>query len=58
MPLHRCPREEEKFLKPQGIFEVECSGCGQAVEFFEDDQKRKCGTCGAILVNPRRRAVE
>ena len=58
MPLHRCPREEENFLKPKGIYEVECSGCGETIEFFEDDQKRKCHKCGEILVNPRRKSAD
>ncbi len=56
--MHRCPREEEKFLKPGGIFDVECSGCGQAVEFFQDDQTQKCPKCGLVLTNPRQQVAE
>ncbi|MHC4119488.1 MAG: FmdB family zinc ribbon protein [Planctomycetota bacterium] len=56
--MHRCPRDEEKFLKPDGIYDVECSGCGEAVEFFADDAKQKCHKCGLVLVNPGRWMAE
>jgi len=56
--MHRCPKEEEKFLKPDGIFEVECSACGEEVEFFADDRKKKCPRCGVILSNPRQRVPD
>ena len=56
--MHRCPKEEEKLLKADGIFEVECSGCGEAVEFFADDEKKKCHKCGLVLVNPRPKAAD
>lgn len=55
--MHRCPREEEKFMKPDGIFEVDCSGCGESIEFFADDEKQKCDKCGLVLVNPRQQAA-
>ena len=56
--MHRCPREEEKFLKPDGIFEVDCSGCGETVELFADDEKQKCHKCGLMLVNPRQQVTD
>lgn len=52
--MHRCPKEEEKFLKPDGIYEVECSGCAEAVEFFADDAQQKCHKCGLVIANPGR----
>ncbi|MFH1719904.1 MAG: hypothetical protein ABIF19_21330 [Planctomycetota bacterium] len=51
--IHRCPREEQGFLKPQDIFEVQCPGCGRIAEFFRDDAKQKCHKCGQVIVNPR-----
>ncbi len=51
--IHRCPREEMGFLKPQDIFDVDCPGCGGSVEFFRDDDKQKCSKCGQVIVNPR-----
>ncbi|MHC4119487.1 MAG: HD domain-containing protein [Planctomycetota bacterium] len=49
----RCPGQDQRFWKPEDIFEVECSGCGKAVEFFKDEPKLKCGGCGQIVVNPK-----
>jgi len=51
--IHRCPREEMGFLKPQDIFEVDCPGCGRSIEFFRDDNKQKCSNCGQVIANPR-----
>ena len=56
--MHRCPREEEKLLKADGIFEVECAACGDEVEFFADDQKQKCHKCGLMLTNPRSQGAD
>ncbi len=49
----RCPGQDQRFWKPEDIFEVECSGCGKALEFFKDEPKLKCGGCGQIVVNPK-----
>lgn len=56
--MHRCPKEEEKFLKADGIYEVECSACGDFVEFFADDQKQKCSKCGLEITNPRQKTAD
>jgi len=56
--MHRCPKEEEKFLKADGIFEVKCLGCGEGVEFFADDDKKKCPKCGLVLANPRQQVAD
>ena len=49
----RCPGQDQRFWKPEDIFEVQCSGCGGAVEFFKDEPKLKCRSCGQIAVNPK-----
>ncbi|UCE50308.1 MAG: HD domain-containing protein [Phycisphaerales bacterium] len=49
----RCPGQDQRFWKPQDVFEVQCSGCGRAVEFFKDEPKLKCRGCGQIVVNPK-----
>lgn len=56
--MHRCPIEEEKFLKADGILEVECSSCGEDVEFFADDERQKCHKCGLVLANPRQQVAD
>jgi putative nucleotidyltransferase with HDIG domain len=49
----RCPGQDQRFWKPQDIFEVQCSSCGKTVEFFKDEPKLKCRNCGKIVTNPK-----
>jgi len=49
----RCPGQNQRFWKPDDIFEVMCPGCGQSVEFFKDEPKLKCRKCGRMVVNPK-----
>lgn len=49
----RCPGQDQRFWKPEDIFEVQCSGCGRAIEFFKDEPKLKCRSCGQVVVNPK-----
>ena len=56
--MHRCPRQEHRFWESQGVFEVQCSACGETIEFFEDDEKQKCHKCGVVVVNPKQQDVK
>ena len=49
----RCPGQDQRFWKPEDIFEVECSGCGRTVEFFKDEPKLICRNCGKAVANPK-----
>ena len=51
--MFRCPGQDQRFWKPEDIFEVKCPGCGGAVEFFKDEPKLKCRNCGQMVVNPK-----
>jgi endogenous inhibitor of DNA gyrase (YacG/DUF329 family) len=51
--MARCPGQDQRFWKPQDIFEVPCPGCGRAVEFFRDEPTVKCRGCGRLVVNSR-----
>ena len=48
-----CPGQDKRFWKPEDIFEIACPGCGEPVEFFKDDPKRECGSCGRVVTNPK-----
>ena len=50
--MHKCPGQKQRF---EGVFEVECSACGETLEFFGDDEKQKCHKCGVVGVNPLQR---
>jgi len=49
----RCPGQDQRFWKPEDIFEVNCPGCNKPVEFFKDEPKLKCRNCGQVVVNPK-----
>ena len=49
----RCPGQDQRFWKPQDIFEVGCTNCGKPMEFFKDEPQLKCRHCGHAIVNPK-----
>jgi putative nucleotidyltransferase with HDIG domain len=49
----RCPGQDQRFWKPEDIFEVKCPACGGSVEFFRDEPKLKCRKCGQSVANPK-----
>jgi hypothetical protein len=49
----KCPGQDQRFWRPEDIFEVQCTGCGQSVEFFKDEPKLKCRNCGQVVANPK-----
>jgi putative nucleotidyltransferase with HDIG domain len=51
--MFRCPGQDQRFWKPEDIFEFQCPGCGKTIEFFKDEPKLKCRKCGQIVVNPK-----
>ena len=51
--MFRCPGQDQRFWKPEDIFEVKCQGCGKAVEFFKDEPKLKCRSCSQMVINPK-----
>lgn len=49
----RCPGQDQRYWKPDDIFEVPCTSCGHSIEFFKDEPKLKCRKCGSIVANPK-----
>jgi hypothetical protein len=49
----RCPGQDQRFWKPEDVFDVSCPGCNKPVEFFKDEPKLKCRNCGQAVVNPK-----
>lgn len=49
----RCPGQDQRFWKPDDIFEVECPSCGEPVEFFKDEPQLKCRQCAHTVINPK-----
>ena len=49
-----CPGRDRSSWTADDIFEVACPSCGTLVEFFKDDRRRDCPSCGGCMVNPKR----
>ena len=48
-----CPGQDRRFWTPDDIHSVQCPSCGETVELFKDEGKRKCPDCGQIINNPK-----
>ena len=49
----RCPGQDQRFWKPEEIFEANCPNCSNKVEFFKDETKLKCSKCSSLVNNPK-----
>jgi len=49
----QCPGQDSRYWDGEAVFEANCPKCGAAIEFFKDDNSRKCGKCGHKALNPR-----
>lgn len=49
----KCPGQDQRFWKPDDIFEINCKGCGKVVEFWKDESSQKCPSCGVKMWNPK-----
>lgn len=49
----QCPGQDSRYWDGEAIFESHCPKCGNTVEFFKDDSKRRCKQCGHEVLNPR-----
>jgi hypothetical protein len=48
----KCPGQDTRYWKSDDIFEIVCPHCQARVEFFKDDNSRKC-QCGERIFNPK-----
>lgn len=51
--MARCPGQDTQTWGFDSIFDVECPKCHVQVEFFKDEMKRKCPSCGERVFNDR-----
>jgi Zn ribbon nucleic-acid-binding protein len=51
--ISKCPGQDTQFWGPNDIYSVECPRCGNSVEFFKDDIRRRCKKCGHMFLNPK-----
>jgi HD superfamily phosphodiesterase len=53
MSIDKCPGQDKRFWKPGDVFEAPCPHCGAAVEFWKDEPRRRCRSCGKTAPNPK-----
>ena len=53
MSRMKCPGGDQRYWKPEDIFETGCPRCAGPVEFFRDDTVLPCPRCGEEVRNPR-----
>ncbi len=49
----KCPGQDMRYWKPGDIFDISCPQCGKRIEFFKDDVRRRCKSCGTQVTNPK-----
>jgi ribosomal protein S14 len=49
----KCPGQDQRYWKPEDIFDVRCPYCGREIEFWKDEPFRLCRSCGREVRNPR-----
>jgi len=49
----RCPGQDQRYWKPEDIFDVGCPYCGLEIEFWKDEPSHTCPGCEREVRNPR-----
>ena len=49
----KCPGQDRAYWKGDRAYEIPCPRCGSTVEFFRDEDSRRCHQCGFRFRNPR-----
>ncbi len=51
--MSKCPGQNTQYWGFDAIYNVSCPKCSQPVEFFRDEVRRKCRSCGEMVFNDR-----
>jgi hypothetical protein len=49
----KCPGQDSQQWGFDAIYDVECPKCGAKIEFFKDEVKHRCRSCGEMVFNDR-----
>jgi HD superfamily phosphodiesterase len=49
----KCPGQDQRYWKPDDIFEEKCPKCGNSIEFWKDEPRLKCPVCKEEVLNPK-----
>ena len=53
MAIEKCPGQDKRFWRLEDIFDIRCPECDSSVEFWRDDIRRRCPSCGHEFANPK-----
>ena len=48
-----CPGQDQRYWRPEDIFQVACPHCSHEIEFWKDEPARICSGCKKEVRNPR-----
>ncbi|GAB4258303.1 hypothetical protein [Deferrisoma sp.] len=51
--MSKCPGQDTQMWGHDAIFDVECPKCHTPIEFFKDEVRRRCKSCGEVVFNDR-----
>ena len=49
----KCPGQDQRYWKPEDIFDVKCPHCAYEIEFWKDEPYYYCPECHNMTRNPR-----
>jgi len=49
----KCPGQDQRYWKPEDIFNVLCPYCKAEIEFWKDEPVQPCPNCKKEVRNPR-----
>ncbi len=49
----KCPGQDQRYWKPEDIFDISCPNCNEMIEFFKDEPKLECPKCKQTIINPK-----
>jgi Zn finger protein HypA/HybF involved in hydrogenase expression len=53
MSNKKCPGQDQRFWKPEDIFDVVCPHCNAEMEFWKDEPLLPCPKCKKDVGNPK-----
>jgi hypothetical protein len=51
--MSKCPGQNTQYWGFDAIYDVACPNCSKFVEFFRDEVRRRCNSCGEMVFNDR-----
>ena len=51
--MPKCPGQDPHKWGFDAVYDVACKNCGNPLEFFKDELKRRCKSCGTMVFNER-----